>query len=152
MTSVDEINVTGLSFNESDNTSLSTDDAKTYYTNSSPEEKDDPPIRIHFEQRSNNNSSSSSSNDCKNIKKEVVLTPGRVPVLVPPLPTIKEVDNSATTEIDHSWSTPETITFEVRSQSYLDDKVKVASGDVLFQSRGVDFFMTEEVGPSNIGR
>jgi hypothetical protein len=49
------------------------------------------------------------------------------------------------------WSVPPCTNFHVRGPNYLNDKVKVSSGEFLFPCRGCDLFLTDNA-PINIGR
>jgi hypothetical protein len=49
------------------------------------------------------------------------------------------------------WSSPAANNFQVRGPNYLEDHKKVASGDFLFPTRGVDLFLTDNA-PTNVGR
>jgi hypothetical protein len=49
------------------------------------------------------------------------------------------------------WSEPAPSMFKVRGQSYLSDRIKVASGPAIFKCRGVDIWLTEDPR-SNIAR
>jgi hypothetical protein len=65
-----------------------------------------------------------------------------------PLPRFPE-GASLGSEIN-CWSEPEPTNFHVRGPKYLNDKVKVESGDFVFPVRGVDLFLTDTC-PENAG-
>jgi hypothetical protein len=48
------------------------------------------------------------------------------------------------------WSMPDHERFMVRGPKYLEDKVKIKSGEFLFPARGVDLFLTDDC-PEHIG-
>ena len=101
-----------LSFNDSDECSGINIDVEE-----EKEKEEDSPILIHLDQ----------------------LKISTIDQVKPPLPTIKNVSNSISAPIttiagiDHVWTTPEAKTFQVRSRSYLDDKIKIQSDDSIFQ-------------------
>ena len=132
---LDEINMVELSLSSgSDDSSMNTD-TKTYYkaTPEFKEDEDQVSISVFEEQpehQEDNNEAEAA-----------------------PLYTIKQMLNGVSDGgLCHCWSTLNAKTFQVRSKSYLYDNQKVASDKSLFPSRGVDFFMTEQFGPTNIGR
>jgi len=53
--------------------------------------------------------------------------------------------------VKHAWSIPPCAAFMVRGENYLSDKKKIKSDPFLFQSRGVDLFLTDQC-PVNVGR
>lgn len=163
MTTVDEINVPDLSFSSHhpSSTSLSTD-AKTYHENSSvlttstknenDHEKEQDKVSLSickgtFESLSLSTSSSSLLSHKSSHRLQVQSHTDAT--------TIKEHLNDGLSKeniIHHAWSKVEGGSFHVRSKSYLQSKEKTNSLGSLFTSRGVDFFMTETFGPTNIGR
>lgn len=70
------------------------------------------------------------------------------------LSTIKQIKASETNEssIKNCFSQPPGENYQIRSKEYLTNGKKVNSFEQTFQTRGVDFFKTEDFGPSHIGR
>jgi hypothetical protein len=54
--------------------------------------------------------------------------------------------------LTHCWSQPGGHYFQIRGKRYLEDGLKYDSSDQIFPTRGVDLFLTNGFGPSNIGR
>lgn len=52
--------------------------------------------------------------------------------------------------VKNCWSEPDPFNFHVRGPNYFQDKVKVASGDFIFPTRGLDLFLTDTC-PENVG-
>lgn len=53
-------------------------------------------------------------------------------------------------EVTNCWSQPSAKEFDVRGGNYLRDRLKVSSGDFLFNARGLDLFLTDTC-PENVG-
>jgi len=67
-----------------------------------------------------------------------------------PLPTL----HSALPESDakNAWSEPNGNVFRVRGKNYLNDRKKIQSDGNIFKTRGVDLLLSDDWGPTEIGR
>jgi hypothetical protein len=65
-----------------------------------------------------------------------------------PLP--KFPDGAPIGSHNNCWSQPDCTNFHVRGPSYFENSKKVASGEFLFKSRGIDLFLTD-MCPENVG-
>lgn len=124
----------GISSFDDDGTSVATD-AKTeiFHNCSTEDENDENPIHI----------STKGAFGIDSCQQDQV-----------PLTTILQIEDNGELKApkSHTWSQPGGQIHKVRGMKYLDDGIKVDSMEQIFQTRGVDFFLTDEFGPCNIGR
>jgi hypothetical protein len=101
---------------------------------------------------SNNNNNNNNNNK---IPEQVLTTVQKVQTNVNTNVNNNGNKKSASMTVKHSWSQPGAQNvYQVRGESYMNDarKRKYDSEEQIFETRGVDFFLTKDFGPTNIGR